>query len=429
MADKQKNVPYRRFKEFENADAWEQRKFDECFNFPVSTNSLSRALLNYDEGDIKSVHYGDILIKYPAILNIKNDKIPYITGGKLEKYKSSLLENGDLIFADAAEDETVGKAVEVNGLTEKNLVAGLHTIVARSKDKKAEFFLGYYINSNTYHRQLLRLIQGSKVSSISKGNLQKTLVSFPKDFEEQQKIGSFFKKIDETIALHQRKYDKLKKLKSAYLTEMFPAEGERKPKRRFSGFTDDWEERKLGEVGKAKSGIGFPDAQQGGKQGTPFYKVSDMNNPGNEVVMMNANNYASDSQLKENKWNPINPQNSGVVFAKVGAAIFLDRKRIVDTSFLIDNNMMSYLFDSSWNRYFGKTLFEKLRLSRFAQVGALPSFNGSDVEDIKVMIPEESEQKVIGDMFEKLDDTIALHQQQLEKLQNLKQAYLNEMFV
>ena len=212
-------VPELRFAGF--ADDWEQRKFDECFNFPVSTNSLSRALLNYDEGDIKSVHYGDILIKYPAILNIKNDKIPYITGGKLEKYKSSLLENGDLIFADAAEDETVGKAVEVNGLTEENLVAGLHTIVARSKDKKAEFFLGYYINSNTYHRQLLRLIQGSKVSSISKGNLQKTLVSFPKDFEEQQKIGSFFKQLDDTIVLHQRKLDLLKEQKKGFLQKMF----------------------------------------------------------------------------------------------------------------------------------------------------------------------------------------------------------------
>ena len=212
-------VPELRFAGF--ADDWEQRKFDECFNFPVSTNSLSRALLNYDEGDIKSVHYGDILIKYPAILNIKNDKIPYITGGKLEKYKSSLLENGDLIFADAAEDETVGKAVEVNGLTEENLVAGLHTIVARSKDKKAEFFLGYYINSNTYHRQLLRLIQGSKVSSISKGNLQKTLVSFPKDLEEQQKIGSFFKQLDDTIALHQRKLDLLKEQKKGFLQKMF----------------------------------------------------------------------------------------------------------------------------------------------------------------------------------------------------------------
>ena len=200
------------------------------------------------------------------------------------------------------------------------------------------------------------------------------------------------------------------------------------PNIRFAGFADEWVQRKLGDVGKTKSGIGFPDTQQGGTQGTPFYKVSDMNNPGNEVVMMNANNYASDSQLKENKWNPINPQNSGVVFAKVGAAIFLDRKRIVDTSFLIDNNMMSYLFDSSWNRYFGKTLFEKLRLSRFAQVGALPSFNGSDVEDIKVMIPEESEQKMIGNMFEKLDNTIALHQRKLDLLKKQKKGYLQKMF-
>ncbi|MGT2898746.1 restriction endonuclease subunit S, partial [Streptococcus macedonicus] len=79
--------------------------------------------------------------------------------------------------------------------------------------------------SNTYHRQLLRLIQGSKVSSISKGNLQKTLVSFPKDFEEQQKIGTFFKQLDDLIALHQRKCEQLKELKKFMLQNMFPKKG------------------------------------------------------------------------------------------------------------------------------------------------------------------------------------------------------------
>ncbi|UNM88950.1 restriction endonuclease subunit S [Vagococcus sp. CY52-2] len=212
-------VPEIRFKGF--TDAWEQRKFSDCFNFPVSTNSLSRALLNYDEGDVKSVHYGDILIKYSTILNIKIDEIPYITDGKLEKYNSNLLKNGDLIFADAAEDETVGKAVEVSGITDENLVAGLHTIVARSKEKKAEFFLGYYINSDVYHRQLLRLMQGSKVSSISKGNLQKTIVSFPKNMEEQSQIGNFFKQLDDTIALHQCELEKLQEMKKAFLQKMF----------------------------------------------------------------------------------------------------------------------------------------------------------------------------------------------------------------
>ncbi len=290
------------------------------------------------------------------------------------------------------------------------------------------FFLEYVCQENFYKYQG-NIANGSrKAKRIHADTFFDMPIKIP-SFEEQEKIGNFFKELDDAIALHQRKLDLLKETKKGFLQKMFPKNGAKVPDIRFPGFTEDWEQRKLGEVGKTKSGIGFPDAQQGGKQGTPFYKVSDMNNPGNEVVMMNANNYASDSQLKENKWNPINPQNSGVVFAKVGAAIFLDRKRIVDTSFLIDNNMMSYLFDSSWNRYFGKTLFEKLRLSRFAQVGALPSFNGSDVEDIKVMIPEESEQKMIGDMFEKLDDIIALHQNKLDQLNKLKTAFLQNMFI
>ncbi|MFC0276851.1 restriction endonuclease subunit S, partial [Enterococcus devriesei] len=182
-----------------DTDRWEQRKFEDCFNFPVSTNSLSRAMLNYDKGEVKNVHYGDVLIKYPSILNIKKEEVPYITDGSLETYTPNLLENGDLVFADAAEDEAVGKAVEINGITNENLVSGLHTIVARATKQKAEYFLGYYINSNIYHRQLLRLMQGSKVSAISKGNLQKTDVSFPENIEEQQKIGVFFKQLDDTI--------------------------------------------------------------------------------------------------------------------------------------------------------------------------------------------------------------------------------------
>lgn len=212
-------VPEVRFPGF--IDNWEQRKFNDCFDFPVSTNSLSRAMLNYDEGKVKSVHYGDVLIKYPSILDVKDAEIPYITGGILEKYKSNLLENGDLIFADAAEDETVGKAVEVNGITDENIVSGLHTIVARAKERKAEYFLGYYINSDIYHRQLLRLMQGSKVSAISKGNLQKTDLCFPYDIQEQRKIGSFFKQLDDTIALHQRELELLQLTKKAFLQKLF----------------------------------------------------------------------------------------------------------------------------------------------------------------------------------------------------------------
>ncbi len=419
-----KKVPELRFKGF--TDDWEQRKFDECFNFPVSTNSLSRALLNYDEGDIKSVHYGDILIKYPAILNIKNDKIPYITGGKLEKYKSSLLENGDLIFADAAEDETVGKAVEVNGLTEENLVAGLHTIVARPKDKKAEFFLGYYINSNTYHRQLLRLIQGSKVSSISKGNLQKTLVSFPKDFEEQQKIGAFFKKIDDTIALHQRKLDLLKEQKKGYLQKMFPKNGAKVPELRFAGFADDWEERKLGEFSDVRDGTHASPKYV--SQGHPMVTSKNLTHSGLDMTDV--------SFLTDEDFNEINKRSKvsigDILFGMIGTIgnpVIVDRddfaiKNVAlikeKTSTPITNKwLLQYLKSPSFNRFIQKE--NAGGTQKFIALGL--------IRDMKLRVPELDEQQKIGSFFKQLDNTIALHQRKLDLLKEQKKGFLQKMFV
>ena len=420
-----KKVPELRFKGF--TDEWEQRKFDECFNFPVSTNSLSRALLNYDEGDIKSVHYGDILIKYPAILNIKNDKIPYITGGKLEKYKSSLLENGDLIFADAAEDETVGKAVEVNGLTEENLVAGLHTIVARPKDKKAEFFLGYYINSNTYHRQLLRLIQGSKVSSISKGNLQKTLVSFPKDFEEQQKIGAFFKKIDDTIALHQRKLDLLKEQKKGYLQKMFPKNGAKVPELRFAGFADDWEQRKLGEISekvtlKNKDNT-FDEtltnsAEFGIISQNDFFdkEISNRSNLNGYYVVEN-NNFVYNPRISN--FAPVGP----IKRNKLGRTGVMSPLYYVFKTRNIDNDFLEKYFDTTYWHIFMKLNGDSgARADRFA-------IKDSVFKEMPIPFPKIEEQIKIGNFFKQLDDTIALHQRKLDLLKEQKKGFLQKMFV
>ncbi|MDM8214063.1 restriction endonuclease subunit S [Enterococcus hirae] len=211
--------PQFRFKEF--SEPWEQRKFDEAFDFPVSNNSLSRAQLNYETGEIKSVHYGDILVNYDSVLEVGKARIPFITDGTLKKYESNLLKNGDIILADAAEDETVGKAVEVSGISDDFIVAGLHTIIARPKKEMAKYFAGYYINSDIFHRQLLRLIQGTKISSISKSNLGKTMVSYPKKIEEQEQIGTFFKQLDTTIVLYQNKIEMLKQIKTAYLNDMF----------------------------------------------------------------------------------------------------------------------------------------------------------------------------------------------------------------
>lgn len=172
----------------------------------------------------------------------------------------------------------------------------------------------------------------------------------------------------------------------------------------------------MGEVGKCQSGIGFPDVEQGGKTGTPFYKVSDMNNYGNEQEMTCANNYVTDEQIVRKNWKPIT-EVPAVIFAKVGAAIMLNRKRLCRFPFLLDNNTMAYKFGEKWDTNFGKTLFEKIDLTELVQVGALPSYNATDVENLDIKMPIDiNEQKVIGEFFAKLDNLITLHQRKLDKL-------------
>ena len=202
----------------------------------------------------------------------------------------------------------------------------------------------------------------------------------------------------------------------------------RVPEVRFAGFDGDWKEYALGTIGYTQSGVGFPDAEQRGKIGTPFFKVSDMNNVGNEDDMIVANHYVSDEQINRRRWSPIKKV-PAVIFAKVGAALMLNRKRMVRVPFLIDNNTMAYIFDESWDPEFGRSLFETVYLPRYSQIGALPSFKGSDIEEISVTIPQnKDEQTLIGQYFAKLDAMISQHQRKHAKLVALKKAMLQKMF-
>lgn len=213
------NVPEIRFKGF--TDAWEQRKFKDTFDY-MQNNALSRAELSSADGKVMNVHYGDILIKYGEVIDVKKDELTYLLDESLvKKYQTSLLQNGDIIIADAAEDETVGKCSEMAGLTDEIVLSGLHTIPCRPKENFAEGYLGYYMNSGSYHDQLLPLIQGTKISSISKSAIQNTYIMYPKAESEQEQIGAYFKQLDRLITLHQRELEKLKILKKACLEKMF----------------------------------------------------------------------------------------------------------------------------------------------------------------------------------------------------------------
>lgn len=329
------------------------------FDCTVPNNTLSRAELSYDEGTVLNVHYGDVLIKYGSVLDVQKDDIPRIPHRCREDFNGALLQDGDVIIADTAEDETTGKACEIGNLQGSAIVSGLHTMVCRPRNRMALGYLGYYLNSNAYHYQLLPLMQGIKVLSLSRSNIQKTSVSYPSAMKEQQLIASYFSQLDHLITLHQREFAFLCKEKS----------------KKFRYIKNAWERRKLGDIGKARSGVGFPDAEQGGVTGIPFFKVSDMNLGGNENEMTVANNYVTAEQIAVHRWSPIT-ELPAIFFAKVGAAVMLNRKRLCRFPFLLDNNTMAYSLSSTkWDADFAKALFGTVDLTSLVQVGALPSYN------------------------------------------------------
>ena len=236
-------VPRIRFKGFE--EDWEQRKHGEVFIY-LRNNTLSREELNDEDGFAQSIHYGDVLIKYGECLNVSKELLPYIDNKNIvNKFKKFYIQNGDVIIADTAEDETVGKCIEISGIVDHNIISGLHTIPLRPVNNFAHGYLGFYLNSNSYHNQLKPLMQGIKVTSISKNLLKITTLNYPSNIKEQKIIGSYFDSLNHLITLHQRKLEKLKIIKKSMLENLFPKNGVKTPKIRFSGFTKDWEQRKL----------------------------------------------------------------------------------------------------------------------------------------------------------------------------------------
>ena len=212
-------IPEIRFKDF--SGEWMEKPFGTCF-INVPNNTLSRANLNYKSGLAKNIHYGDVLIKFGEVLDASNELLPFITDDDVaNRLNSAALRDGDIIIADAAEDFTVGKCTEIFNIGEQLVLSGLHTIAIRPTLLFASKYLGYYLNSSSYHDQLLSLMQGTKVLSISKNAIQNTNVVFPKSLEEQAAIGNYFQKLDELLGQHQQQITKLNNIKHACLSKMF----------------------------------------------------------------------------------------------------------------------------------------------------------------------------------------------------------------
>ncbi|MCQ4897001.1 restriction endonuclease subunit S [Anaerotruncus sp. DFI.9.16] len=213
------DVPEVRFKGF--TGAWERRKLDHVF-IDLQNNTLSRSCLSFKEGLAKDIHYGDVLVRFGEVLDIKIAPLPAITDESIIiKYKKSFLRNGDIIVADTAEDEAVGKCTEIVGINSEVVIAGLHTIPYRPLIYFAPGYLGYYMNSPAYHNQLLPFMQGIKVTSISKSSVKETTIAYPQSIDEQKQIGNYFCQLDNLITLRQQELDKLQSIKKALLEKMF----------------------------------------------------------------------------------------------------------------------------------------------------------------------------------------------------------------
>ncbi|HCY6984366.1 TPA: restriction endonuclease subunit S [Staphylococcus aureus] len=267
--------------------------------------------------------------------------------------------------------------------------------------------------------------ESTGVPSLSKQTINKINRFVPTN-KEQQKIGKFFSKLDRQIELEEQKLELLQQQKKGYMQKIFSQELRFKDEN-----GNDYPESllyKLSEIGTFNTGIGFPESLQGGKEGIPFFKISDMNNKGNEIIMRNANNYVSNGIIESKKWKIITNVPS-MIFAKVGAAIMLNRKRLVLEPFLIDNNTMSYSFSQEWNINFGRTLFQIIYLPKYAQVGALPSYNAKDIGLIKIELPVKEEQKRIGDFFVWFEELIERQILKLDLLKERKRAILQKMFI
>ena len=411
---KKSDAPAIRFKGF--SDAWEQRKLSEITDKVTEKN----AGLQYVETFTNSAEFG--IISQRDFFDHDIAKL-----GSLDGYY--IVKNEDFVYNPRISTSAPVGPINRNKLGRTGVMSPLYTVF-RPHDIDTTY-LEYFFKCGYWHSFMN--FNGDSGARSDRFSIRDNVffqmpIPIP-DIDEQRKIGELLTCLDNLITLHQRKFEKLTNVKKSMLEKMFPQNGSSYPEIRFKGFTDPWEQRKLGDIGKARSGVGFPDTDQGGVTGVPFFKVSDMNLDGNENEMIVANNYVTAEQIADHRWSPIT-ELPAIFFAKVGAAVMLNRKRLCRFPFLLDNNTMAYsLSPTKWDADFAKALFGTVDLTSLVQVGALPSYNAGDVESMGIYLPSLFEQEQIGAFFKLLDNLITLHQRELEKLQNIKKSMLEKMFV
>lgn len=402
--DKKRLVPVRRFKEFENSAAWELRKLGE----------LAPLRGGYA---FKSENYTEIGVPILRISNILNTGLvgnDFVKCMPINMDEEFSLQNEDVVIA--LSGATTGKIAILKTNMERKYYQNQRVGHFMRTDKCDYSFITILVQKSSFKKQLHSTLVAGAQPNISPKEVDSFKFLIPKSRNEQQQIGTLFKHLDELITLHQRKLDKLKRVKSAYLTELFPAEGEREPKRRFPGFTGAWEQRKFSDIAIRES----------------KKAISASNNPSVEYEDI----VAEEGKLNKDIYNKkvvkkgIQFDNTNILYGKLRPYLH----NWLNASF-------SGVAVGDWwvlkpieiRKSFLYFLIQTQKYDNVANLSTGSKMPRSDwhlVSNTKFDIPTaKEEQEKIGRFLGSIDSLIALHQRKLDKLKKMKAAYLNEMFV
>ena len=398
-----KKVPELRFKGF--TDEWEQRKLGDEVRIVMGQSPNSE---NYtdDPNDY-------ILVQGNA--DMKNGRVlPRVWTTQVTKQA----EKDDLILSVRAPVGDIGK-------TAYDVVIGRGVAAIKGNE-----FIFQNLGKMKSDGYWTRYSTGSTFESINSTDIKEAIISVPA-IEEQDKIGSFFKQLDNTIALHQRKLDLLKEQKKGYLQKMFPKAGEKIPELRFKGFTDDWELRKLGDISKVIDPHPSHRAPAATEEGIPFIGIGDVNEVGNINYKTARIVDAKIFDEHHNRYDLSIPSIGIGRVASLGKVIRLRDdigKYVVSPTMSViqftNNNDLDFLYSNM-----NTPIFQK-QFKSFSNGSTRQSVGIQDLRILMVSLPVDiEEQQKIGSFFNRLDNTIALHQRKLDLLKEQKKGYLQKMFV
>nr|WP_313886399.1 restriction endonuclease subunit S [Bacillus cereus] len=402
---KNKRTPDIRFSEF--TGDWEERRLSELMEF---SNGINAPKENYGKGR-RMISVMDILADEPIIYgNIRNSvQVDDKTESK------NKVENGDLVFVRSSEiPDEVGWA-KAYRQEEYALYSGFSIRGKKKSDFDAKFIELSLNNSN--REQIERKAGGSTRFNVSQSILKSIEILEP-SIEEQIEIGNFFERLDDTIALHQQELTTLKQTKQGFLQKMFPKEGATVPKVRFPGFTGDWKEKKLTEVAKYRNG-----------------KAHEKNISYNgKYIVINSKFVSTDGKVKkfsDEQIEPMHKNEIAFVLSDVPNGRAIARTFLVKTNdtYSLNQRIAGITPGINTDAYFLYILMNRHQyFLRFDDGVGQTNLSKKDVESFIENYPSLEEQQKIGNFFKQLDDTIALHQRELNALKETKKAFLQKMF-